>query len=458
MRRPRAPETIRTRLLLSTIGSVGVALVCLLIILNLAFARRLDANATDQAHVRARAELAVLDVTGGKVRLEEAADAGLADSLVWVVADHHLLEAPNDPSLTPAATALANGQQSTVDAGDMRLASVPILDHGRKLGAVVAGVSLEPYEEAQRTVLLASIVVSVALLIVVALVTRWILARAFAPVSTMTTLAQTWSEHDIDRRFDLGPRRDELTALAATLDDLLDRNASALHREQRLTAEISHELRTPLARIATDTELALRRPRTHEEYRAALEAIDRNVEAMRRIIDTLLASARAPAEVGSRRASAALDVAERAAEAAAELAADHGVSVRVHSASPDVLLAVDRTLATQILQPVVDNACRYAATSATIEISRDPHTVVFSIKDDGDGLAADDLQRVFQPGVRGSLDGNRSGAGLGLALARRLATTAGGTIDAAPGPGGKFVIKLPADGVGESDNEPTPLA
>jgi signal transduction histidine kinase len=65
------------------------------------------------------------------------------------------------------------------------------------------------------------------------------------------------------------------------------------------------------------------------------------------------------------------------------------------------------------------------------------------VTDDGEGIAAVDLERIFEPGVRVSpRDGDRT-AGLGLALARRLAAAAGGSILAAPGPGGRFTIRLP---------------
>ena len=68
----------------------------------------------------------------------------------------------------------------------------------------------------------------------------------------MTEDAAAWSEHDLDRRFELGEPYDELTRLAATLDALLDRLAASMRHEQRFTAELSHELRTPLARISAE--------------------------------------------------------------------------------------------------------------------------------------------------------------------------------------------------------------
>ena len=89
-----------------------------------------------------------------------------------------------------------------------------------------------------------------------------------------------------------GSRSDELTSLAATLDSLLERLTVSLRREQRFSAEMSHELRTPLARIQAEVELALRRERPSEEYRAALEAIARSAQQMTRTVDALVAAAR----------------------------------------------------------------------------------------------------------------------------------------------------------------------
>ena len=109
------------------------------------------------------------------------------------------------------------------------------------------------------------------MLVLVALAARWLLAAALRPVTRMTRQAATWSERDLDRRFELGEPRDELTELAATLDGLLDRLAASLRHEQRFSAELSHELRTPLSRVLAETELALRRERAPEEYRDTLE-------------------------------------------------------------------------------------------------------------------------------------------------------------------------------------------
>src|SRR5207253_10740374 len=143
---------------------------------------------------------------------------------------------------------------------------------------------------------------------------RWLLAASLRPVARMTRQAAGWSERDLDRRFGLGEPPDERTELAATLDGLLDRLAASLRREQRFSAELSHELRTPLSRVLAETELALRRERTPQEYRHALEVVRRSAEQLARTVDALVASARY--EAGAPRGTA--DAFAVAAEAAAE--------------------------------------------------------------------------------------------------------------------------------------------
>ena len=174
----------------------------------------------------------------------------------------------------------------------------------------------------------------------------------------MTDDAADWSEHDLDRRFNRGEPYDELTQLAATLDALLERLSASLRHEQRFTAELSHELRTPLAKIAAESELALRRERTGEDYRASLEAVQRNAEQMTRTVEALVAAARQEAGL-SRATSDARDGVRAAVDAVRGHAEAAGIETELVLPEAPVQVAIEPELLERIVQPLLDNALRY---------------------------------------------------------------------------------------------------
>jgi signal transduction histidine kinase len=259
----------------------------------------------------------------------------------------------------------------------------------------------------------------------------------------MTRQAATWSERDVEHRFAVGEPYDELTELAATLDGLLDRLAASLRHEQRFSAELSHELRTPIARVLAESELALRRDRPPEEYREALEVVHRNAEQLARIVDALVAAARHEA-AGTRGTADAYSV---ASEASSGVVGDGHVDLEIKAPDGPVRLGIDADLAERILQPVLENACRYGSSRVQVSIERRDSTVRYVVADDGPGVESDERETIFEPGVRGRLGeaGGLDGAGLGLSLARRLARSVTGDVEVLAGaPGGRFLIRLPA--------------
>jgi two-component system OmpR family sensor kinase len=429
---------MRRRLLLLVVSAVAAAVAALVVGFNLLLANTLDGNARDLLRSRAAAQLAVVAEQGHPAA--ETPDAG-----VWVLSRGRVLERPRQTSaVDSAAVELARGRGGYRDVAseDLRLYAVPIAVHGHRTGSIVVSLSLAPYEETRTLALVSSLVFGGLVLVLVAFAARWLLASSLRPVTRMTRQAAAWSERELDHRFGLGEPRDELTELAATLDDLLDRLAASLRREQRFSAELSHELRTPLARVIAETELALRRDRKPDEYRTTLELIKRNAEQLTRTVDALVAAARF--EAGSRRGTAdAFAVAEDAVAACSGLAVERGLSLAVEQPERPLRVGVEHDLAERILQPVLENACRYATSAVSIDIARAGATVRYAISDDGPGVAADERERIFEPGMRGSA-ANGDGSGLGLALARRLAASVAGEVEAdSPSTGGRFLVRLP---------------
>ena len=254
---------------------------------------------------RAVAERAQVTVTNGKVELQEGAEGPAGDSHIWVFQGSRPIEQPRSRAENSVAAARLAGGPSDFDDGqaDGR-APVCLADHARLLDGSERsspGSRWSPYEQTE-PLGAAGIARVCSDGPAARVVGRRALAparRGLEPVAEMTTLAGAWSENDLDRRFARGEPYDELSRLAFTLDRLLDRISASLRLTSRFSAELSHELRTPLAKVAAETELALRRPRTPEEYRRALGVIHANTDQIARIIDTLLAAARA--EAGPRR-------------------------------------------------------------------------------------------------------------------------------------------------------------
>ncbi|HMJ00204.1 MAG TPA: HAMP domain-containing sensor histidine kinase [Gaiellaceae bacterium] len=437
------PHGIRSRLLLAVVLSVGVALVVTITAFNLILGRNLSHEADAVVKARARAQVAALQVENGRLVETEAPEDTSASSLVWIYgASGHALEAPRvGANLNRQARLLSGSRERLLDSrdGDVRLFVLPVLDGNRRVGTVITGVSLEPYSETRSSALVASLGLGAALLLIVVLAARWALSSALRPVSQMTAEAAAWSDRDLDRRFRLGDPHDELTQLAATLDGLLDRLAASMRREQRFSAEISHELRTPLARISAEADLALRRDRDSHEYRATLQAIRRDAEQLSRALETLVAAARQ--ESGPPRGTAdAAAAAEAVIEACTAQAGERSVDVILERPQTPIRVGVDPDVAERILQPLVENACRYGHGRVQISIDRNTDNVTYTVKDDGPGIAGRERDLIFEPGVRGSAAAdNGDGAGLGLALARRLARAAGGDVDAEPSPSGGIV-------------------
>jgi two-component system, OmpR family, sensor kinase len=444
----RRPAGLRQRLLTVVVVATAVALAATIAGFNLLLASRLDRTADDLLRTQVAAERAEVRIMDGRVTLPDLPASGpVIGEPVWVFSGPRLIERPrNLGALGRHARALALGPRRTVqlEGPDVRLLALPIRDRGRRVGTIVAATSTTPFRRTRDVALVLSLVLAGALFVAALVATRWLLRAGLQPVARMTAQAAEWSENDLDRRFGLGPPRDELTQLAATLDALLGRLAAGLRHEQRFTAELSHELRTPLTRMRAQAQLALADD-LPDEQREAWTAVLRSSGEMAETLDALLAGARADA--GTR---PGVSDARRAAEAVADrfapLAAERGVRIDVAAAGGEPLRAgVDAELLERLLQPLVDNACRYAGAQVTIAVRREPDAIVFEVADDGPGVEADERERIFEPAVRGSAGtALREGTGLGLALARRLARAAGGSVESLERPDGAcFAVRVP---------------
>jgi two-component system OmpR family sensor kinase len=438
---------LRHRLLVVVVAGSAITLAVLTAGFNLVLRDRLDHDASTLLRARTEARVTTLGVVRGRVREREAPDDAAADSQTWIYQGRRAVERPRTGARNQrAADRLAGGAPGfrDVEATDTRLFALPVVDRGRRLGTLVEGLSLKPYEGSAQTALIASLVFAVAVLIAVALAADWAIRGALRPVARMTRAAADWGEHDLDRRFALGEPRDELTRLASTFDRLLDRLAASLRREQRFSAELSHELRTPLANLAAEAEVALRRERSPTDYRDSLLAIRHSAEQMSRTLEALIGAARTEAGA-ARGTSDAAQAARRAVEASAGRR-DDGIAVEVVTPPRRVRVGADAEIVERVLAPLIENGRRHARSAVSVEVvAGNGAGAAFLVADDGPGVRDEDRDRIFEPGVSLGAPGGHAGAGLGLALARRLARAAGGEVEAlASDRGARFRVRLPA--------------
>jgi signal transduction histidine kinase len=276
--------------------------------------------------------------------------------------------------------------------------------------------------------------------------TRQVVRRALAPVSEMADQAAQWSAHDVQHRFGDSPRPQELRHLAGTLDVVLDRIGSVLRHEQQLAGEISHELRTPLAVIAAETDL-LQGPagQDPDEQARGHAVIASTVERMTALLDDLMAQA--AQVITEAPGNCQVEPVVRAVLADVPGVAGKEQLRRTTDVPAGLEVGVTADVLARILTPLVGNAARYAGTAVTVHGARVAGGVRIQVHDDGPGVPHEFADRVFDPGARADSEDGHTGAGLGLALARRLARAAGGDISLddlpANGSGATFAVVLP---------------
>jgi two-component system OmpR family sensor kinase len=454
MRRWFSRIGVRDRLLLAVLVTVGVALIAMTVAFNLLLSVSLTSDADNRLNTMVDDESAKISIVNGRVTLLQPTGAMKElGSQVWVFVGGATVSAPSvEPALAEAAKALDGklAQYADVPEEEVRLYCEPLYDHEgeERIGTIVAGLYMGGYSRTLRFTWLATVALTAALLIIVGFVGRWALNAAFRPVSTMTAEAEAWSTEDLDRRFELGDPHDEVTQLAHTLDGMLDRLAAGLRRERRFSAEVSHQLRTPVAKIKAEAELALRRERDPAYYQEALTSVSYSADQMARTVEALLAAAHEEGSLARGRADVWKVLAD-VLNSVGVLADENRIDLRVEPPTRNLRVGVEGDIVLQIIQPVVENACRFAKTRVILGAARKGKEILFTVEDDGPGVAEDEREKIFEPGVRGSAagitPGVSRGAGLGLSLARRLARAASGDIEAGPGlAGARFVVRLPS--------------
>ena len=277
----------------------------------------------------------------------------------------------------------------------------------------------------------------------------WLSSRALAPVDEITSVAKTISVRNLSQRIQSPQTGDELQRMAETWNEVLDRLDSAVQRIRQFTSDASHELRTPLTLIRATAELALRRDREPEEYRASLRQVASEAEHMTALTEQLLTLARADTH-GLEMAMSATDLnqlVKAVVEQNAGLAAEKGVTLRARPTAQPAVAAADAAALRRVLLILVDNALKHTPAGGTVTVSAAVAggSVVLGVEDTGEGIAAEALPHLFERFYRADeARGSGNGFGLGLAIAQAIAAAHGTriTVESKPGYGARFTMAL----------------
>ncbi|MFI7589169.1 ATP-binding protein [Spongisporangium articulatum] len=406
------PRSLASRLALGGLAWIAVWAMALL----LAFALMLSVVLASQvdAALRARAEAvrATVHVTADGLRIDEEGDDSALDAGTVIYYGRTVVEGePLGGKLVDRFVQRGEVVSDEEGLHTERLLALPITHAGRQVGTIVVSSDVGLRTRTAWVLGLGAVGFTGLLLLFTFFALRGTVRLALRPVARMGEQARDWSDSDLDRRFDPEGGPLELARLAATLNALLERIAAALRHERQFTAELSHELRTPIAHLhALADLLAAGGPAAVEQ--ADLQEVLESVRRLEGLVEGALAPARA--RIG---APGLVSVREVVSGLPADVRCEGDL---------DATVAVDGDLVLRALQPALDNARRYARSAVVLRVRRDRGFTVLDVEDDGGRLDPAHAESVFEAGFRADPADEHPGAGLGLALTRRICRAAGG--------------------------------
>ena len=275
--------------------------------------------------------------------------------------------------------------------------------------------------------------------------------RAIRPIEEISAAASRISAGNLSERIRGPGTNNELGRLAGVLNSTFGRLDAAFSQQRRFTADASHELRTPLAVIISETQTALARERTAEEYRETVEACLDTAQQMRRLTESLLELARLDAGQEQIQSSSQdlAQIARNCVERIRPLAAQSHIPIHCDLALAPVMGNADQLA--QVVTNLLANAIHYNKPSGDIRVSSrtEDKTALLVVADTGQGIAAEDLPHIFERFYRADTSRSRAQgrSGLGLAICKAIVDAAGGSIEVKSqvGEGATFTVRFPSD-------------
>jgi signal transduction histidine kinase len=442
-------RSIRARATLNAVlvmgAAVALAALALVVLLHRSLLRDLDTRTKLRLHdVAALAERGDLPSTLGGT--DEDATVAQVVAGGRVVAQSPIIRGSEPLArFVPPAAAVTVRTVGRIPvpgvAGAVRVAAIRVTTPGGP-AVVYAAASLEPVNDSINALKALLAAVAPALVLVVGAGTWRVVGRTLRPVEAIRAQVADISATRLAQRVPEPGTGDEIQRLAQTMNAMLERLEDSTNRQRSFVSDAAHELRSPLAALQAELDVAARRP-GEADWPALLGRLGAGTRRMERLVEDLLLLAVAEEKGPPVRTEVDLDdIVIRQLEplrATSRLTIDLGNlgAVRIWGNSDQL---------ERVVTNLLENAERYAAGTISIGLAVVGGMAELVVADDGPGISPESRERIFERFARvdEARDRRSGGAGLGLAIARRIVEDHGGTIGVAGAPrGARLVVRLP---------------
>ncbi|MFN3909021.1 MAG: ATP-binding protein [Flavobacterium sp.] len=281
-------------------------------------------------------------------------------------------------------------------------------------------------------------------------IARFFAGKSIQPVQNIRETAQSITSLQLSQRIPLPYHKDELYRLSETINDLLDKIEDTLQREKQFTSDASHELRTPLSVIKGTLEVLIRKPRTETEYQNKIKQCIAEINQMDVLLEELLFIARneylPTIEAHWNLVDLHLLIQKMEVQLQNKLS-QKNIQI-INQIPKNIQVTTDVHLLEVLIKNILSNAIKYSEPNQKVEIASelDKDFVLLKIIDHGDGIAAENLDKIFRSFYRVNSSNNApNGYGIGLSIAKKIANILQIAIEvqSMPQQGTTFMLHIP---------------
>ena len=425
--------SLRLRLLAAFTYVLLLILVALEVPLGLSLARRIEAEVKNGASAQAfivaagaagrmanRSELQRLaedsgNELGARVIVLNRAGRLLADSTAPGARSISYLTRPEIRTVLRQRRSVQGVRHSDTLGKDLLYTAVPVSNNGRVVGAVRVTQSMGAVHARVRRAVLALVGIG-AFALLVGLAVAWFLASSLSkPLRNVAETARRVEAGDLDARAKESGAAEQ-REVATALNDMTERLGRILAAQREFVANASHQLRTPLTGLRLRLEAAS--AKSPEGARAELDAAEREVERLARLLTSLLTLAREGDEPGPARPISLARAAELAQERWHASAGERPLHL---IGNGDATIAASEEDVAIVLDNLIENALHYSEGAVSVDWGAEDGEAWLAVVDEGPGLAPGEEAQLFERFARGTAGSKESGTGLGLAIVQTLA-------------------------------------